>query len=526
MLTEEQGNFVGGAGSGTGKRKTMASNDRSVVQPFIIALSVFVMLTFVLAVTTYLSFKKADENLKLVEAKQKEASDANTKRLEAEKSRLELVKDVLGLPEDMNNEQILAEKQKAIDDVHGKHLEQPTYANALTWLSAAIEKHTEAMRAEQAQKDSHADEKQQAALQQAKELADLTASKKNVQDELDKLRAEKTNFETKSATEKNRLVDEKKLSDDKLKRVAILSDKIADAEKYLSSERRSRWRAEAAGGKAAVDDDRDERRVVIVLEEMRERERTIVRLNQIIAQLRVADPALQRTVLAATPKDDRVDGFDGRILAVNEFDRTVLVACGRTTGLRAGLKFNVYAPNDPRPQIDTKKAVVEVIAIESDSLVRCRVRQDTVRDPIIPGDVVATSLWSPGMELEVVVVGLPQFGGDSADDMTRFKQLVERIGGRVEETVTPSTTMLVDAGIPTDKGVDPEGQSGKRKMTAKEKEYRTRQLTDAKQIGIKVMAIEPFLDLMGLQLDSVRASRLPVPVEDRPTSVRSDNIAF
>jgi hypothetical protein len=500
----------------------MASNNSSVVQSFSIALIVFVMLTFVLAVTTYLFFKKADENLKLMEAKQKEASDANTKRLEAEKNRLELVKDVLGFPEDMANPEILARKQDAIDDVYGKYLEQPTYDSVVEWLSSSIQKHYEAMSSLQAEKDRFAAEKKELADKQVAELDKLTASRKAAQDELDKLRKEKADYEKENTDQKNKLVAEKSAAEDQVKRLKRLGEEIAKGKPYLSSDRQQKWPAdgEAAGG------DRDDRRVALMLDQMRDRERTIVRLNQIIAQLRVADPALQNTVLAATPKDDRVDGFDGRILSVNELDRTVLVSCGRTTGLRAGLKFNVYDPTDPQPQLGSKKAVVEVVAIESDSLVRCRVRQDSVRDPIIPGDVVATSLWSPGTPLEVVVVGLVQLGGDAEGDRKRLEQLVERIGGTIEESVTPSTTMVVDAGVPQIKGFDAEGQSSRKQWTAKQKDSRTRQLEFAKQLGIKVMAIEPFLNLMGLQVESVRDNRLPVPVDPNAAPARTENVAF
>ena len=500
----------------------MASNDSKIVQSFSIALIVFVMLTFVLAVTTYLFFKKADENLKLMEAKQKEASDANTKRLEAEKNRLELVKDVLGFPEDMANPEILERKRDAIDDVYGKYLEQPTYEGVVEWLSSSIQKHYEAMNSLQAEKDRFAAEKKALADKQIAELETLAASRKAAQDEVDKLRKEKADYEKDNTDQKNKLLADKSAADEQVKRLKQLGEEIAKGRPYLSSDRQQKWPAdgEGAGG------DRDDRRIALMLDEMRDRERTIVRLNQIIAQLRVADPALQSTVLAATPKDDRVDGFDGRILSVNELDRTVLVSCGRTTGLRAGLKFDVYDPTDPRPQLGSKKAVVEVVAIESDSLVRCRVRQDSVQDPIIPGDVVATSLWSPETPLEVVIVGLVQFGGDAEGDRRRLEQLVERIGGTVEESVTPSTTIVVDAGVPQSKGVDAEGQSSRKQWTAKQKENRSRQLEFAKQLGIKVMAIEPFLSLMGLQVESVRDTRLPVPVTPNAAPARTENVAF
>jgi hypothetical protein len=498
----------------------MASSNSSAQQSFIIALVVFVILTFVLAVTTYLFFKKADENLKAFEAKQKELSEANTKRLDAEAKRDVLVKDVLGFDEGTTNEEIMESKKDAIDAVYGSYLKnedlQPTYADAVDWLSAAIKKHSTQLSSLQNTTDDLAKKKKEAEEQHQAEMKKLDEARQVAQADLDKLRKEKADYETQAAADKNKLIDEKKAADDRVKRARTLSGKIAEAQKHLSQDRRGRWPADPAdGGKEAGETDLDERRLALLLEEMRDRERAVARLNQLVAQLRAVDPAIQSTVLNAIPTDDRVDSFDGRILSVNEIDRTVLVACGTTTGLRPGLQFSVFSPGDPQPQLGDAKATVEVVAIESDSLVRCRVRRDETRDPILPGDVVATSLWSPGAPLEVVVVGVVQFGGDTAGDERRLKQLIERIGGSVEEAVAPSTTMVVDAGVPKMTGGDAELQGARKQMTAKQKEFRTRQLEDAKKLGIKVVGIEPFLGMMGLQTEAVRENRLPVPVRDR-----------
>jgi len=92
--------------------------------------------------------------------------------------------------------------------------------------------------------------------------------------------------------------------------------------------------------------------------------------------------------------------------------------------------------------------------------------------------------------------------------------------------VTPTTTMVVDAGVPQIRGADAEGQSSRKQWTAKQKEDRIRQLEAAKQMGIKVMAIDPFMELLGLQMDSVRSNRLPVPVDPRAAPARSENLAF
>jgi len=495
----------------------MASSSNSTQQSFIIAIVVFVVLTFVLAATTYLFFKKADENLKLLDAKQKELSEANTKRLDAEAKRDVLVKEVLGFDEGTTNEQIIEARKDAIDAVYGKYLDEPTYAAAVDWLDESIKKHSGQL----ATLQKTADGLKAAADAEKKKLeADRDNEKKSKEQavaELKSLTETKVQYEEQATTDKNKLIDEKKAAEDRVKRAQTLSGKIAEAQKHLSQDRRSRWPADPAdGGKgAAADSDLDERRLALLLEEMRDRERAVARLNQLVAQLRAVDPSIQSTVLNAIPKDDRVDSFDGRILSVNEIDRTVLVACGTTTGLRPGLQFSVFSPGDPQPQLGDAKATVEVVAIESDSLVRCRVRRDATRDPILPGDVVATSLWSPGTPLEVVVVGVVQFGGDPAGDERRLKQLIERVGGTIEEAVTPATTMVVDAGVPRMSGGDAELQGARKQMTAKQKEHRTRQLEDAKKLGIKVVGIEPFLGMMGLQTEAVRQNRLPVPINDQ-----------
>jgi len=505
----------------------MAANNSNVVQSFSIALIVFVMLTFVLAVTTYLFFKKSDEHLKLMEEAQKATSEEKTKRLEAEKNRLELVKDVLGFPEDTANADILGKKRDAIDDLYGSHLQQdnkpPTYVAALDWLSSSYQDHYKSMANLQEDKDRFAAEKKQLA---DKHVEELKGRDKLRDDALAKAAAadkDRAEVEQRSAAQIKKLEAEREAAKAEIKRLGLLGDKIAEARQFLSVDRQQKWPADTE----PADGDRDERRVAVLLDELRERERTIIRLNRIVAQLRVADPALQTTVLAAQPKDDRVDGFDGRILSVNELDRTVLVACGSTTGLRAGLLFNVYDPTDPRPQLGSRKASVEVVAIESDSLVRCRVRQDAVSDPIIPGDVVATSLWSPGTPLEVVIVGFVQLGGTPEADLNRLRQLIERLGGTIADSVSPSTTLVVDAGFPKVKGIDAEGQVASRKQwTAKQKENRSRQIEAATQAGIKVMAIEPFLGMLGLQTESVRANRLPVPVDDDAAPTPAANLAF
>ncbi|NCY01643.1 MAG: hypothetical protein EBX36_01725 [Planctomycetia bacterium] len=485
----------------------MAANNSNVVQQSLtIALIVFVMLTFVLAVTTYLFFKKADENLKTMEEAQRATTEEKTKRLEAEKNRIEIVKDVLGYDrEDIANPDILKDKRDDIDGMFGSQLQQanlqPTYRDTLKWLSSSYQDHYKAMANLQEDKDRFAVEKTDLQKKHTAELETLKKLHEDAKADYAAATAGMKEGAARAAEQLKKLEAERDNADAQTKRLRLLSDKIAEAKPYLSLDRQQKWPGDAEPADGG--------------------------LNQLVGKLRVADEPLQRAVMAATPKDDRIDGFDGRILSVNELDRTVLVACGTTSGLRAGLLFNVYDPTDPRPQFGSNKATIEVLAIESDSLVRCRVRQDTVRDPIIPGDTVATSLWSPGTPLEVVIVGLVQLGGTPDADLARLKQLIERVGGTIAETVSASTTLVVDAGSPRVKGLDAEGQVASRKQwTPKQKENRDLQIKKANSMGIRVLAIEPFLDMLGLQTQAVRANRLPVPVEERAAPTPSAGLAF
>ena len=275
-------------------------------------------------------------------------------------------------------------------------------------------------------------------------------------------------------------------------RMKLLVDEIAKGDQVVAVDRQAKYKAAKAEGQIGQ-----------LYDELRDRERMIARQNEILAELRVADKSVQDMVLAATPKDDRIDGFDGQVTSINEVEGTLLLNLGSTQGLRTGTVFNIYNPNDPRPQIGAKKATVEIQAIEGPSLARARVRYQSSRDPILAGDGAATSLWSPGRGFEAVFIGYLQVDRDSGQDSDDLARLVERSGGRVEPSVTPTTTLLVDAGPP--RILAGERPSGWRQA---DETRRERMLKEAKRLGIRVVGVDTFLDMMGLDRSSFDTNRL------------------
>ena len=505
-----------------------SANDK---QFYIIGLIIFVLLTFVLAVTNYFAYKWGFDNKTVMEEAQKKESEANSKMRTAILSRKTVVQDVLGMDLDnvdtdnveeilKQNEEILSRKKKQVDEVFSANVDPPTYVKTLEWLASSIKTHNGQMKASEDAKEAFEAEKKKLVAEKDKELQDKDAKLKELQSALDEKQQELTKYQEDSTKQQDELVAEKKKAEDKLALLKAVGEEVARCKDHLSAERQKQW-----PGDAAADGSSDIERLKLLFVEMRDKDRIIAALNQVVAQLRVADPALQKIVRDAIPKDDRIDGFDGRILSVNEMDRTVLIALGATEGIRPGLVFYVYDPADPQPQIGARKGVVEVVGVEGGSLVRARVRQDATRKPILPGDAVATNLWAPGASLEVVLVGVPQFGGKAEDDATRFKRIVERIGGTVETEVSPSTTIVVDGGIPKLKGND-DPQAARQTMSDKDKRLREKQLKEAARLGIKVVAMEPFLGMMGMQLDAVGANRLPVPADQRAAPARPENVAY
>jgi hypothetical protein len=470
----------------------MAVSRATVVQSLSIALIVFVMLTFVLAVTTYVFFGKAFD----LEQKNNDLTDeikqANNAKEVAE-AQANAFKAAIGIAEgeEKTGDDLKSELGTRFGDVAE---EKQHYEGVVAALQESLTKVSDDLKkAEQAAAEadkSKVQASEEAAKKQA-ELEEQVKAKEKVAEDLEKrFDADRAKHEELS----KQLAQKQKEALERAERLDLLVAEIGKGEPLLPPARQARFKAQQAEG-----------RIGLLFEELRDREKQILYQNEVLAALRVADKSLQETVLAATPKDDRIDGFDGRILSVNEADRSVLIDVGSTQGLRPGLVFRVYAPGDAQPQVSDDKAVVEVVAIESSALARARIRQESIRDPILRGDRLATSLWKPRTPFEAVIVGFAQLDADEKPDQDRLQELVERVGGRVEQLVSSSTTMLVDAGPPRTVGAGTERAAGWRPA---DDTRRDKQLKEARRLGIQIVGLDAFLEMLGIDRESLDSNRL------------------
>jgi hypothetical protein len=488
----------------------MAVRRATVIQSLSIALIVFVMLTFVLAVTTYLFFKQkfdAEDATRSAETKMAEATAGEAKARE-ELAALQQVVGAGGEGAESGGDL----QSKLNDEFSDIEEGQRNYSGVVRTLQESLAKQSEDLKKAEADKLATEKSKQEALEAEAKKQAELEEQVKAKEAVAVELKQQFDEDRGKHEALAKRLADKQKEALARSERLDLLVAEIAKGEPLLPPARQARFKAQEAEG-----------RIGLLFDELRDREKQIAQQNTVLSELRVADTSLQEMVLAATPKDDRIDGFDGRILSINEVDRSVLIDVGSTQGLRPGLVLNVYEPGDERPQIAANKAVVEVVAVESGALARARIRRASTRNPILPGDRVATSLWSPRTSFEAVVVGFVQVDADEASDQDRLQELIERVGGRVEQLVSSSTTMIVDAGPPRTIGSGTERTAGWRPA---DETRRDKQLKEARRLGIRIVGLDAFLEMLGLDRDSLDSNRLIHAGDQAAPPARSGGVAY
>lgn len=477
--------------------------------PLYITLIVFVMLSFVLAITTYLFFQQRTDALQQRAAAEAERDTAqrDQRTVTSENERLRAV---IGMAKD-TADTIEAERNQLFEQQFASYTDgEKTFVKLVAWLNAALAQLNQEKRDLEQQKASLEDEMKKAVDQAAQDRQRAEQQATAARDESMKLETDFQDRRKETEAKMGDLVTKQQEADARAEQLQAVIAGIAELGQFLtndvrtltvgsktrdSSDRRKKFEAEAS----------DTEKLKIVREELQFAEQTIQRLNATLDRLRVATPALQRTVREATPRDERIDGFDGRIIDVDEADRSVLVSTSSTLGIRPGLVFSVFDPSDPRPVEGDRKAVIEVVQVEGPRTARARIARDAVEQPILSGDGIATSLWSPGVAAEVVIVGYVDFQG-SPDDMAVLKRLVERAGARVSEDVTARTSLVVDAGPPR---ADLLAGGRVKNWRKPDQDRQKNAVQEARALGVRVVGLEGLFEMLGLDPVAFRGNVLP-----------------
>ena len=362
-----------------------------------VLLIVFVMLTVVLGVTTYLYTKRADEATKAVVAADVREQQAK-EETKAKDKECEILKTLIGSPgksteeirkqfnEDMDayggEKKLASETDKAGAD---KLLFDPStryYRRLLEGMNKVIQDRTDELirsrslvaELERQYKNRDADKE--------KTVADLTAR----YGELD--------------------VQTKKIAAD-----YTVAQQATQAESALVAGRVEKIRRDAATATAAALETEKNAKKAVQAKEAEVRELARQR-NQIERQ--------------------DMDVPSGEITWVSLPNKMVWINRGRADALQRQTKFTVYSADSTNAAKAVRKATVEVTQIDGDHSAQARILDDKLADPIMAGDKVFTPLWSPGQQNHFALTGIMNLDGDGRNQLGIVRGLVNQNGGVVD----------------------------------------------------------------------------------------------
>ena len=236
--------------------------------------------------------------------------------------------------------------------------------------------------------------------------------------------------------------------------------------------------------------------------------------------------------------DEPFEVADGRVTWVSQSSRSVWINLGLADGLRRQTTFSVYdleamnvapsrASDDDEDggvmrMADSAKGKLEVTRVIDQHLSEARIVEDDPADPILPGDQVYSPAWKPGRRIRFALVGFMDINGDRRSDRDTVRNIILAGGGvidaemhddgNIEGELTPNTRYLVRGGEkslnnPTIRGA----------FSAMHDQ--------AKKLGIQRITMLDLLDMMGYKAE-VRTVQLgggPGPAESRLSPDKAGN---
>ncbi|MDD3588574.1 MAG: hypothetical protein PHQ75_15435, partial [Thermoguttaceae bacterium] len=122
---------------------------------------------------------------------------------------------------------------------------------------------------------------------------------------------------------------------------------------------------------------------------------------------------------------------DGRVLFVDQVDRTVHLNIGKAEGLRILTVFGVFPYNTLEQGRRVRKGTLEVTKILGDHESLARIVSDSNNEPVIPGDLIYTSLWKAGQKTLYALTYNMDIDGDGKSDLEVLKNLIDASGAEV-----------------------------------------------------------------------------------------------
>jgi hypothetical protein len=418
----------------------MASSENQGLQ---IALIIFVMLTILLSVTTFMFFREYEEaaTKSRTDAENASKKDQLAREAIAERDKL---KQFIGLSDAATMQDVQTTFEEDMKKfANTAPAENKFYRPALEFTATTLEAKTVELIAarETIQQEKDAREKVEKAKQEQVAAAEENARKAEAD-----LAAAKKAFED----------ERKKMKDDMADLAAQLKEKN-DAMTELADTK-----------KKEIDDLTSEKNKFALTNDF---------LREKIEDL---DPSTG------------IEVPDGEIVWVDQRSRTAYVNVGSADGLRRQVLFSVVAGDEQVGRDQKTKGRLEVMEILGPHFAECRITADRIVDPLVAGDKIYTPLWQPGRTEGFGIIGFIDIDNDGVDDRALIRDLIRLNGGRIDAEDTEDGKQVGDVNLTTRyliQGNPPEDSVASKAYTKLQR--------DAEHMGVRLINVNDFLDQVG-----------------------------
>lgn len=199
---------------------------------------------------------------------------------------------------------------------------------------------------------------------------------------------------------------------------------------------------------------------------------------------------------------------DGKITRVDHTNHTVWINLGEKDYLKPRITFSVYGQENQgvgRGAEDIK-GKIEVTRILGPHMAEASIIDEDLYRPILSEDLIYTPIWSPGLVERVSIVGIIDLDNDGRPDREQFHDLMAVAGAKIDNEVdddgnripedgkiTVQTRFLVRGYIPDLTEVGEEDKEKVQKMMAVVSEMQN----EARINGVRVIKLNDFLAYIG-----------------------------
>lgn len=213
-----------------------------------------------------------------------------------------------------------------------------------------------------------------------------------------------------------------------------------------------------------------------------------------------ASAAMAREKLDEVMKPQEFERPDGKIVYVNQRADVVWIDLGSADGLKRQMTFSVYDQNQVGATNAETKGSIQVTAIKEPHTAEARILESDLSNPIMTGDKIYSPTFRKGQKTRFALAGFLDIDGDGKSDQQKVKSIITTNGGEVDAELLPDgsiagkitldTRYLVRGEAPTDRTKE-QLINGWNTM-----------IGEATRKGLETMALDELLARMGYSDDS------------------------